>query len=148
MGREPLRACARWINDCQGKKSYNGRLISISTRYWPGASSGEGSLVFDNTPKVPPRDIKFETLPYGRNPSAHSSIVLNCGEPDEDGYGEEQELVEKKFEAETEAEVKAQVEAWVHEQFIQIHLVLTNHFHQADRKKARRKTGPKPKTDC
>lgn len=27
--------CARWSDDCQGKKDYDGRLISISTRYWP-----------------------------------------------------------------------------------------------------------------
>ncbi len=88
-----LRPAAGWTDDCQGKKDYDGPLLSISTRYWPGPPGGPfGS-------------------PYGPTPSARSSILLRLA-------GEDNYLTwrDAKFEASTEAEVKAQVEAWVREQ--------------------------------
>ncbi len=79
---------ARW-SDCQGKKDFDGWLVSISTRYWPG---------------------------YGSRPSAHSSINLLFGDADDDGYNADYfMLTEKTFEGDTEADVKRQVEVWVHD---------------------------------
>lgn len=98
-----LRPAARWTDDCQGKKDYDGPLLSISTRYWPGPGGG-GAMTFDTATGA------FGSLPYGPMPSADASILLRHA----GGY-----LVwrDAKFEAPTEAEVKAQVEAWVREQF-------------------------------
>jgi len=104
--------CATWTNDCQGKQDYDGRLLSISTRYWPGPGGG-GSMVVDNGPD----GLTISTAPYGKRPSASASILMNLGQPDEpDGYADYVKWREADFEAGTEAEVKAQVEAWVKEQ--------------------------------
>ncbi len=105
---EVLLPCVRWTDDCQGKKDYDGRLVSISTRYWP---RGGGFWVL--------RDGEFQdndARPEIR-PKASASIVLNHGEPDKYGYGNYIVIAEQDFEADTEAEVKALVEAWVAEQF-------------------------------
>ena len=102
---DSLEPCAQWSNDCQGKKDYDGRLLSISTRYWPA------------TPTVPnefnPASGKWTAAPYGEKPSATASIAVNHGKPDQYGYGDYTTLCEQKFEADTEGEVKALVEAWV-----------------------------------
>lgn len=86
-----LIPCARWTDDCSGKKSYDGRLLSIDTRYWPGSKSPDG------------------------RPSAKASIIINHGEPDEDGYGDYTVWRSIGISGDTEAEVKAAVEAWVRE---------------------------------
>ena len=26
---------AKWTDDCQGKKDYDGKILCLSTRYWP-----------------------------------------------------------------------------------------------------------------
>jgi len=108
MDIESLEPCAAWTPDCQGKQDYDGRVISISTRYWPGPSGG-GSMVFDTATGA------FSTVPYGARPSAKAAIVLNHGEPDQYGYGDSVELASQDFEAETEGEVKRLVEEWVRE---------------------------------
>lgn len=107
MIAEPLVPCAAWSNDCQGKKDYDGPLLRISTRYWPGPDGG-GSMTFDTGTG------KMGTLPYGKQPSAKASILLLFGGENAGDY-----LVwrEQEFEALTPAEVKAQVERWVQEQF-------------------------------
>ena|ERR1041385_3822824 len=115
MGNETAEketVCAKWTDDCQGKKDYDGRIISLSTRYWPAgggfhildAGSSELRLSEDGSIK----------------PSAHASIHLNFGEPDQYGYGDYRELADKEFKGETEAEVKAQVESWAAEKFSRI----------------------------
>lgn len=97
---------ARWTNDCQGKQDYDGRLISISTRYYPGPGGG-GFLVFGDG--QPMREV-----PYGDKPSAQASILLNHGPSEEgDGGGNYMVLASEEFSGETEAEVKAKVESWV-----------------------------------
>lgn len=101
--------CAAWTPDCQGKQDYDGRLLSISTRYWPGPGGG-GGMTFDT------RTGKFGTAPYGPRPSAHAAIHLDHGEPDEYGYGEYTVWREAHFDGDTEADVKQQVEQWVAEQ--------------------------------
>jgi hypothetical protein len=80
-----LKPCAEWKNDCQGKKDFDGPILSVSTRYWPGP---------------------------GR-PSATTSIYLNIGPPGADV--DDIIWRQRDFEADTEAEVKAAVESWVSE---------------------------------
>lgn len=114
-----LVPCAKWTDDCQGKKDYDGRLISISCRYWPGPGAG-GSITFDTATK------EMGTLPYGLTPSAHAAIHLDCGEPNADGYGDYLTLAEKEFTGPDEADVKRQVEEWVKQKFDQICLLLSD----------------------
>lgn len=108
-----MTPCAKWTGDCQGKQDYDGRLLSISCRYWPGEGDG-GSNVFDTS------TMKWTTVWYGKKPSAVASISLNFGEPDECGYGNYLEWREESFEANTEAEVKVLVETWVQERMDEV----------------------------
>ena len=32
----------QWTDDCQGKKSYDGALLSVDSRYWPGNYRPDG----------------------------------------------------------------------------------------------------------
>ena len=101
--------CCKWTNDCQGKKDYDGRLISVSTRYWP---RGGGFHILD----AGSSELRLSD-DASIKPSAHAAIHLNFGEPDQYGYGDYRELADATFKAETEAEVKALVEQWVQEKF-------------------------------
>lgn len=112
-----LRPCAEWTPDCHGKQDYDGRLLSISVRYWPGPEGG-GAMTFDTATRV------IGTAPYGQEPSAHAAIVLNHGQPDEYGYGEEVPWREKEFSGPTEDAVKAMVEDWVRGQFNEVRRLL------------------------
>lgn len=118
---EQLVPCAKWQDDCQGKKDYDGRLISISTRYWPGPDGGS-AMTFDSATG------QIGEAPYGSKPSAKASILLNHGEPDQYGYGDYTDLAEAEFEGDTEADVKAKVEVWVLEQFNVIHKLIADHY--------------------
>jgi hypothetical protein len=112
-----MKPAARWTPDCQGKWDYDGRLVSISTRYWP---AGGGFHIYD--PKQAERGLhpSIEDFPEIK-PSAHVAIHINCGEPDETGHNEDYaHLAEQEFEADTEGEVKAAVEQWVAEQYTRI----------------------------
>ncbi len=117
---QQLKLDARWTDDCQGKKDYDGDILSISTRYWP---RGGSALVFDSShPELglhkPDRpDIK---------PSAHSSLMLRYA--DADGDADDLKLIEKEFEAETQEEVQSQVEAWAQEQMDRAVAVLRKEF--------------------
>lgn len=109
-----MKPYAHWTNDCQGKQDFDGPLLSVSTRYYPGpANKNHGTLVLHRG--------KETVLPYGAKPSAHSSIILRIGprEPD-DGGGDYLVWREKKFEGETEALVKMDVETWTANQMIEI----------------------------
>lgn len=118
-----LKPCVMWNPDCQGKWDYDGRFVSISTRYWPG---GRGFDVYDTA--HPELGLHPHIDPAIR-PSATASIVLNHGKPDDfDGYGDSLPLVSKDFEADTEAEVKAQVEGWVNEQFHDLARLVMRHY--------------------
>ena len=108
-----MQPCAAWSDDCQGKKDYDGRLLDISTRYWPGPAGG-GSMTFNTGAQ------EFGARPYGPKPSAKSSILLRHGEPDEYGYGDYLVWREQEFEADTEADVKAKVETWVAQQMVDV----------------------------
>lgn len=108
-----MQPCATWSDDCQGKKNYDGRLLDISTRYWPGPEGG-GMMTFNTGTR------EFGSLPYGPRPSAKSSILLLHGEPDGNGYGDYLVWRSAEFEADTEQEVKALVEAWVAQQMADV----------------------------
>ena len=110
---DALKPYATWTDDCQGKKDFDGPLISISTRYWPGPEGG-GSMFVENKPGTAP---KISTVPYGPKPSAHSAIHLRLGPAEkDDGGGEYLIWREKEFDGDTEDAVKTQVEAWCSEQ--------------------------------
>jgi len=115
-----LQPCAQWTRDCGGKQDYDGRLVSISTRYWP---CGWGFHILTENHEWQ----GSEARPWVRS-SAKADIVLNYGEPDEYGYGDSIELASAEFEEETEEEVKAAVEVWVRKQFQEIAELLVAHF--------------------
>ena len=76
-----------WVDDCQGKKDYDGQIVWLSSRYWPASYSSDG------------------------RPSAKASILTACEETPVDG----RVLFAAEFSAGTEAEVKQLVEAWADE---------------------------------
>lgn len=116
-----LTPCAQWTPDCQGKWDYDGRLIDISTRYWP---RGGG---FSEYNPATGRWIENQDRPDLR-PAATASILLRHGEPGERGYGDYITLAEQEFSGETEAEVKAEVERWVATQFRAIAALVATHY--------------------
>lgn len=116
-----LTPCAKWTDDCQGKKDFDGPLVEISTRYWP---RGGGYWVMHNNPGAPVKIEKNDVRPEVK-PSAHAAINLRWGDPDEDHYGP---FIEESFEGETESEVKAQVEAWIQRQMGRVVRALTKEF--------------------
>ena len=98
---------AMWIDDCQGKKDYDGPILSVSTRYWPGPGDG-GAMTYDT------RTCVFGTIAYGPRPSATSSIILHLGPQEEhDGGGDRLTWRKQDFEGDTEQAVKTAVETWV-----------------------------------
>jgi len=105
MGHEinsPLRLSAKWTDDCQGKKDYDGEILSVSTRYWP---SGGGFHILD--------EHGFRQNEDGSQPSANSSLLIWHGEKE---MGDYIELVSKDFKADTFELVAAQVEEWAQQQ--------------------------------
>lgn len=99
---------AMWTPDCQGKQDFDGPIISVSTRYYPGPGGG-GFMQMD----ISNGSSVTTTQPYGPQPTAHAAIHLRVGPREEhDGGGNYLIWKQKEFAAETEAGVKAQVEAW------------------------------------
>jgi len=119
-----LKLYAEWTDDCQGKKDYDGPIISVSTRYWPGPGSG-GFMEVNNEAG----NVTSKTVPYGQKPSATSSIIIRHGKKEPgDGGGDYQDLISKDFEGDAEADVKSQVEQWAQEQMNKVVEVLTKAF--------------------
>jgi hypothetical protein len=96
---EKLDAC--WTDDCSGKKDYDGRVISVSTRYWP-----RGGSAYVNDEKG------FRKFDDGSKPSARSEVHIDFAEHTGDGGENWSTVAGKDFEGETFEEVAAQVEAW------------------------------------
>jgi len=103
-----------WTDGCQGKKDYDGRVLGISTQYYP---RGGGHFTLD--PNGSQKLQGNETRPEIK-PSANASFVLRkmCVDDDgveypDDGYGDSVDIVSCDFEGETEQDVKSQVEEWV-----------------------------------
>lgn len=97
-----MKLDAEWTDDCQGKKDYDGNILSISTRYWP---RGGGFMMTTNVPGKPIKIEDNDARPEIK-PSAHSALILWTGD------GDSVELTDRHFEADTEEEVKREVEAW------------------------------------
>lgn len=100
-----MAIAATWTDDCQGKKDFDGPIISISTRYWPrggGFSEIANGVWLENEDRP---QIK---------PSATASIIVNLNGDDSD------DLATKDFEGETFEVVKAAVESWANEQHARI----------------------------
>lgn len=95
-----MRLEAQWTDDCQGKKDYDGDVLSVSTRYWP---AGGGYHVLDAQ--------GFHESADGSKPSARSSLIIRQADD------ESIELAARDFEGETFADVAAQVERWAQEQY-------------------------------
>lgn len=112
---------AMWTNDCQGKKDFDGPIISISSRYWP---RGGGISV------LRPGSIELETnADQTIRPSAKSSVILHIGPREEDdGGGDSVDLCSEDFEAETQEEVQAMVEAWADRKANEVADILLKHF--------------------
>ena len=116
------KIAAKWTPDCSGKQDFDGRIISISTRYYP---RGGGFMLMNRTEDGVTIE-ENEDRPEIK-PSASAAIHLDFfkfydgeDEPDDDYI----ELVNADFEADTEEEVKAQVERWAQEQFEVIALAM------------------------
>lgn len=99
-----MRLAAEWTNDCQGKKDYDGEILSVSTRYWP---SGGGFHVFDTREPEKGLHLNQDSSP----PSAHCSLLLR------DGDDNDVTLIDKEFEGASYSEVSQQVEKWAQEQY-------------------------------
>ena len=93
---------ARWTDDCGGKKDYDGDILSVSSRYWPG---GVGLQVYGGS------DAEKEEI-AGIKPGATSLLVINSKE----GLGQDAVLVENSFEGDTFEDIRSQVEKWAQEQ--------------------------------
>jgi hypothetical protein len=108
---------AAWDDDCQGKKDYDGRLVSLSTRYWP---RGGGWWMLE-----PGKGLNENPTPDVK-PSAHATIYL--GSCANDFYDDAVPLAEAKFEDDTQEAVQRAVEAWAKEQYTRIGAALAREF--------------------
>ena len=97
-GIKTIRLDAKWENDCQGKKDYDGNILSISTRYWPTSGGFEvrhnGNIVWHDGIE----DMK---------PSAISYLRIRSRE-----FNSNRILAKQEFEGESFEEISNQVEEW------------------------------------
>lgn len=100
-----MKAPAKWTDDCQGKKDYDGVVLRISTRYWP---QGGGFGLFDHATGIMQQN---EDRPHIQ-PSAKSCFILESKGIKEDEINR-LELITENFKGDTEQEVKEKVEKWV-----------------------------------
>ena len=105
-----------WTDDCQGKKDYDGDIVAVSTRYWPGPAT-----VFDTAHP----GLGLHEIPGGK-PSARCSIILSNGYPYHNS--ETEPLIEKEFEGDSFGAVAAQVELWAQEQMDRVEKALRAEF--------------------
>ena len=98
-----LNLNAKWVDDCQGKKDYDGQIISISTRYW-------GSRNYEALGGVITK------------PSAKSDLMIHY--LDEEGNESWIDLISVEFEADTENEVKGLVQEWAQGQMNKVVSIL------------------------
>ena len=108
---ETMRLPAEWSDDCQGKKDFDGELVSLSTRYWP---AGGGISLFH--PK-----LGWSHNPLDCKPSANSKIILRHA----DDYVI---FAEKEFEGDSLEAVKEMVEEWAQEQYRRVIKAMTQEF--------------------
>jgi hypothetical protein len=118
MNTTTYRLDATWTDDAQGKKDYDGDILSISTRYWP---RGGGFLLVEYTPTgvTFQEDAARPEVP----PSATSSLILRC-----EGYPGYLTLTSVDFTGETFADVARQVEVWAQAQMDRVVELLPQAF--------------------
>lgn len=109
-----MKPAAEWTNDCCGKKDYDGKIVVVSTRYWP---KGGSTMVFDSGHP----ELGLRAYDDGSPASAHSSILLV-------GSGEELVLTEVQKTGAGFNEVSLAVEEWVQEQMNRIESALRMEF--------------------
>jgi len=95
-----LNVPAIWTNDCQGKKDFDGILVTLSTRYWPNR--------------------------LGIKPSAKAEVYI--GSTNDEFLDGVILLTEVKIEADSENEVKNQIENWASIQYNRIASILLKEF--------------------
>jgi hypothetical protein len=111
-----MRLNAGWTNDCQGKKDYDGDILSISTRYWP---RGGGFSVVNHSPEgttIQDNDSRPEI-----RPSACCKLIIWNGD-------DSIVLAKQNFESETFDEIKSGVELWASIQMEKAVSVLQREF--------------------
>lgn len=118
---ETLLLAAKWTDDCQGKKDYDGRILSISTRYWP---RGGGFHLFDS--RHPELGLQNNETRPRIKPSATSSLVIWY--LDENGCQDSLDIVSAEFKGETFEEINPQVEAWAQKQMDRAVSILRKEF--------------------
>lgn len=113
-----MKPSAAWTDDCQGKKDYDGELLSISTRYWPGsreqADGGHWNAIEGG---------HFVTRPYRSDGKPHASAKILLMHGDQD-MGDYVVWRAQEFVADTPEEVKALVEEWVQARFDEVRQLL------------------------
>jgi hypothetical protein len=108
---------AEWTDDCQGKKDFDGEIVTLSTRYWP-RGGGFDLMVRDASGKL---QTEYNDSRPEIKPSAKSSILLD-GEC----------VTSEEFDGETFEDVAAQVEAWAKEQHAKIVAAIENLFAEGE----------------
>ena len=103
-----------WTNDCQGKKDYDGDIVAVSTRYWPGPIT-----VFDSAH----REKGLHQIDGGP-PSATCTIRLLNGCHNDESVT----LIGKDFEGKTFEEVARKVERWAQTQMNRVEKALRAEF--------------------
>ena len=101
-----MKPDVKWTTDCQGKKNYDGEIVSVSSRYWP---RGGGYSLFSAEKRWEDNGSRPATPP-----SAQSSIIIRHGD---DAY---LTVTERTFSGETFEDLSPQVEAWAQEQFARV----------------------------
>jgi hypothetical protein len=99
-----IKLDAEWTNDCQGKKDYNGHILSISTRYWP--AGGGLTLIHNEGGK-----ITIQEGIEGVRPLARSALVIH--DKNSEDYIV---LATMEFEGDSSEDVARKVEQWAQEQ--------------------------------
>lgn len=105
-----------WTDDCQGKKDYDGDIVAVSTRYWPGPVT-----VFDTA--TPEKGL--HEIPGGK-PSATCSIMLSNGYPHHND--ETVDLISRDFEGDTFEAVAKKIETWAQKQMNRVEKALRAEF--------------------
>lgn len=125
---EKLKLFANWTNDCSGKKDYDGRVLTVSTRYWP---AGGSTLMFD--PATP--ELGLHKFDDGSACSAKSSLLLWYKRKVDASDAEIEDyviLTEKDFEGSSFEAVASQVEQWAEEQYQNVVKWLLHNFKDAE----------------
>lgn len=116
---------ARWTDDCQGKKDFDGRLVNLSTRYWPygGGFSvitrhGHGGVSIEDASTI-------SKAP----PSAHASLHFQLPDAQRiEGWQNWLVIAEERFKGETQEEVQRQVETWAVAQYTRLRVAIEREF--------------------